>query len=62
MGLPTFKPTYENPSIAKDIFLSECPIRHYESENYSDVPMILGFTNAEILLFIIGEFLSKLNK
>ncbi|XP_044021103.1 uncharacterized protein LOC122861020 [Aphidius gifuensis] len=54
LGLPTFKPTYENPSIAKDIFLSECPIRHYESGNYSAVPIILGFTNAEILLFIIG--------
>ncbi|KAF7996983.1 hypothetical protein HCN44_005260 [Aphidius gifuensis] len=45
LGLPTFKPTYENPSIAKDIFLSECPIRHYESGNYSAVPIILGFTN-----------------
>lgn len=59
MGRPTFKPTYENPKIAKDIFLSECPTKLYETGNYSKIPVILGFTNAEILLFTISE-LSKL--
>ncbi|XP_044014784.1 cholinesterase 1-like [Aphidius gifuensis] len=50
--IPTFGPTYENPSIAKDIFLSQCPLRIYQSGDFFKIPIILGYTNAEALYFV----------
>lgn len=56
-GLPSFRPTYENIKIAKDIFLSECPGKKYKSGNYSRIPVMLGFTNAETLAFTSRKFI-----
>ncbi|KAF7996984.1 hypothetical protein HCN44_005261 [Aphidius gifuensis] len=46
-----FVPTCENPKIAKDIFITESPLRTYESGKFSIIPVILGFTNEEMLSF-----------
>lgn len=53
--MPTFAPTFEDPAKAKDIFLSSCPSRIYDSEDFTKMPVLLGFTNAEAVYFASGK-------
>ncbi|KAF7996986.1 hypothetical protein HCN44_005263 [Aphidius gifuensis] len=50
-----FSPTIENPMIAKDIFLSTCPLKIYQKGNYPMMPAITGYTSTETLIFTSNQ-------
>ncbi|XP_076170825.1 uncharacterized protein LOC143148407 [Ptiloglossa arizonensis] len=53
-----FRPTIENPNIVphKSVFLTECPITKYQSGKFNQQPMMLGYTNDEMLMFLGPAF------